>query len=488
MKSNYNISIILVVAYLIQLTCFTSCEGDLLETTPKTSIDEAEAFSTPSKILAQVNNLYSKMQNPNLYGGRFIIFNEQRADEFGQNDGNAATGSAVWNQNVASTSEYINNVWAAAYAAINASNILISKLNNTTVISDSIARLYIGEAKCIRALSYLSLVQTYAKSYNLDKNALGVPLRLIPVTGSGHNDLARSTVDEVYNKIILDLDEAEAALPDFYPTSYLNTSRVHKASVIALKTRVYLNQSNYLKVKEEASKLVPASSPYQYNKGSLVHALEPNLANVFSGSYTGTEAIFSIPFANSNTETPTSQYSLAFNYLGQPIIFLAAAGIVSHSVFSTVEDARAALVSTNSANQKVLKKFSITTAPFRDYVPVIRYAEVMLNYAEAAAQLNDLVTAANLLKAVRNRAHPAYTFPDDEINTQEKLLNTIFTERRIEFLGEGLRLQDLQRKVQTLPSKKGSIGTAPEVPPTANNYIWPIPSGELSTNKLCLPN
>ncbi|MFN8330775.1 MAG: hypothetical protein U0T81_06090 [Saprospiraceae bacterium] len=55
---------------------------------------------------------------PVFYGGRFIVFNEQRADEFGQNDGNAATGSAVWNQNVASTSEYINGVWSAAYTAI----------------------------------------------------------------------------------------------------------------------------------------------------------------------------------------------------------------------------------------------------------------------------------------------------------------------------------------------------------------------------------
>jgi len=47
---------------------------------------------------------------------------------------------------------------------------------------------------------------------------------------------------------------------------------------------------------------------------------------------------------------------------------------------------------------------------------------------------------------------------------------------------------DLQRLVKTLPAKTGSIGTAPEVLVTAKNYIWPIPSGELSTNKLCEPN
>ena len=176
-------TIYIKLTILAFLTSFlTSCQGDFLDTVPSTSISETEAFSTPGKIQGQVNNFY---------GGRYIVFNEQRGDEFGQNDGNAATGSAVWNQNVATTNEYINNVWSAAYTAINASNILINKLASTKVVSDSVAKLYTAEAKYVRALSYLSLVQTYAKPFNLDKNALGVPLRLAPITSAGNNDLKR---------------------------------------------------------------------------------------------------------------------------------------------------------------------------------------------------------------------------------------------------------------------------------------------------------
>lgn len=136
----------------------------------------------------------------------------------------------------------------------------------------------------------------------------------------------------------------------------------------------------------------------------------------------------------------------------------------------------------------MLRKFAIATAPFRDYVPVIRYAEVLLNYAEAAAQNNDLTKATALLKAVRHRSNSAYVFPDADIGTKDALLNTILTERRVELLGEGLRLQDLQRRLQPLPAKTGSIGTAPSVPVAAANYIWPIPSGEISTNKLMVGN
>lgn len=477
---------ILISCFILLFT--TACNDDLLDTQPETSIPESIAFSTPDKILAQTNNLYKQLQNQSFYGGRFIVFNEQRADQFGQNDGNAATGSAVWNQNVASTNDFVNNVWAVGYAAINASNILISKMNETTVISKELAKNYIAEAKFIRSLCYFSLIQTYAKPYNQDKNSLGLPLRLTPITTSGNNDLARSSVEMVYTQILKDLDEAETDLPVSYPTPLLNTSRVKKATAIALKTRVLLAQNNFEKVITEAKKIVSATAPFQYTEGTLTQKLEPNYLSIFGGSYTGTEAVFSIPFANSTTETPSAQYALAYNYLAQPIIFLAAEGIVSDPVFSSGTDARAGVIGTSAANQKVLKKFSITTAPFRDYVPVIRYAEILLNYAEAAANTDDLTTSTELLKAVRNRSDPKYVFSEKDIATKEAILATIQKERDIEFLGEGFRLMDLQRKVQTLPAKKGAIGTAPLVLPTSSNYIWPIPSGEISVNKLIEPN
>lgn len=478
----------IIVTSLLFLVAMTACESDFLDTVPKTSVAEDAAYSTPGKIVAQVNNLYGQIQNASFYGGRFIIFNEQRADEFGQNDGNAATGSAVWNQNVSSTNDFVNKVWSVGYTAINASNILISKLNTTTVVSETLAKNYTAEAKFIRAFCYFSLIQTYSKPYNLDKNGLGLPLRLTPITSSGYNDLARSSIDAIYTQILKDLDEAEKDLPESYTTALLNVSRANKSTAIALKTRVYLVQGDYQKAIAESQKIVSSSAPFQYTAGNLTHKLESNFTPIFGGSYTGSEAVFSIPFANSITETPASQSALAFNYLGQPILFLTTAGISSNPALNSSSDTRSSLISTNAAKQKVLKKFSITTAPFRDYVPVIRYAEILLNYAEAAANTDDLNTATALLKAVRNRSDPSYVFSDTDIDTKTALLNTIMTERRIELLGEGFRLMDLQRKLQKLPSKIGSIGTAPLVLITSSNYIWPIPSGEISTNKLMVPN
>lgn len=481
-------NIFLSITVLLLVFFESSCNKDFLDTVPYTSINQTDAFNTPQQYLAHVNNLYSQLQNPVFYGGRFIVFNEQRADEFGQNDGNAATGSAVWNQNVASTSEYINGVWSAAYTAINAANILMLKLSDTKIISDSLSRLYTGEAKFVRALCYLSLVQTFAKPYHVDKSALGVPLRLTAITSDGHNDLARSTVEEVYTQIINDLNDAETLLPTAYSTSLLNATRAHKASAVALKTRVYLNQDNFVKLAEEASKLVPSIAPYVYSEGNVTHKLEPSLSNLWNGSYTGNEAVFSIAFANTTTETPPSQFALAFNYVTQPIIFLSPGGIILDPALSDPLDARSAYIGFDKAKHNILKKFSITTAPFRDYIPVIRYAEVMMNYAEALAHLGQLDESIALIKAVRQRSNPNYNFVNIDFSTSEKIISFILNERRIELLGEGFRLQDLQRLGKNLPAKTGSIGTAVEVPVNASNYIWPIPSGELSANKLCKPN
>ncbi|HSB92850.1 MAG TPA: RagB/SusD family nutrient uptake outer membrane protein, partial [Flavitalea sp.] len=378
----------------------------------------------------------------------------------------------------------LNNVWARGYAAINSANILISQLQNSTVISSSLAQQYIGEAKFIRAFSYLVLVQTFAQPYTKDNGASpGLPLRLAAETSEGNNDLSRSTVAEIYAQIIQDLDDAEAVLPESHGSNTLNSSRAHKATSIALKTRVYLVKGEFANVVTEAKKLVPDASPYVYVGINITHRLEGSISSVFNGSYTGPESIFSLPF--NAVDAPDVQSSLAATYYGAVVLALNPAGIVSNPVLSDSSslDARQDLIA-HKNNQSVLAKFTKAAVPYTDYIPVIRYAEVLLNYAEAAAETNDLAKASELLIAVRRRSDPSFVFPPDVLASQALLIDAILTERRIELLGEGFRTPDLQRRVQTLPAKSGAAGTAPAVDPAAGNYIWPLPSDEISTNKL----
>ncbi len=465
----------------LTLLAFSSCTKNLLNTVPATSLSDATAFTTSDKILAAVNNLYSKLENTYYYGGRDLIFNEQRGDEFSQNDGNNATGANVWNQSITASGDFVNGVWTAAYSSINAANILIANITNTTVISDSLRTNYLAEAKFVRAFNYFNLVTAYARPYLQDSTSLALPLRLTPVTSGGNNTFPFSKVSEVYAQIIADLNDAEAGLPNGYSTAILTASRAHKASAIALKTRVYLAQGNYQKVEAEAAKLVPASLPYQYTAGTTTHKLETSFATIWSGAYSGPEAIFFLPFATA-AETPGNQAALAYNYL-YPILYLNTSAIVADPAFATGStDARNGLIISNTSGQRLLNKFPHNSVPYSDYVPVIRYAEVLLNYAEAAAQDNNTATAIALLNAVRQRSNPGYVFDPSSLTAGATLISTILTERRIELLGEGFRTPDLLRRVQPLPAKTGNAGSAPQVLPTDGNYVWPIPSSEAAYN------
>ncbi|MFT3822578.1 MAG: RagB/SusD family nutrient uptake outer membrane protein [Chitinophagaceae bacterium] len=475
-------------AYVFMVaTTVVSCRKNLLDTQPQTRISEDVAFSTPEKILAQVNNLYSKVQVAGFYGGRHILFNEQRGEEFSQNDPNSSVGASIWGQNALSNDNLVNTLWSAAYKAINSANIVIANVRSTSVVASPLREQYVAEAKFVRAFSYLALVQTFAQPYAKNNGASpGLPLRLNAETSDGNNDLARSTVAEVYAQIIKDLDDAEKDLPDYQGSAALNTSRAHKATAIALKTRTYLIKGDYASVVTEAKKLVPDAAPYQYTAGSTTHRLETNIATVFGGAYTGVEALFFIPF--NNVDAPDVQSALGANYLGAVVLSLNPAGIVTNTALSGTAsvDARKGLITTKNS-QKVITKFTKTGSPYTDYIPAVRYAEVLLNYAEAAAETNDLVKATALLNAVRKRSDASYAFPSTDTDTKAALVTTILTERRIELLGEGFRTPDLQRRLQTLPAKSGAAGSAPAVASTAANYIWPIPSDEIATNKLIQP-
>jgi hypothetical protein len=286
-------------------------------------------------------------------------------------------------------------------------------------------------------------------------------------------------VAEVYAQIIKDLDEAEADLPLTYSSALLNTTRAHRNTVIALKTRVYLTTSNWAKVVEEARKIVSTATPFVASTG-VNHRLQ-NIVEIFTTNYTSTESILSVPMTELDNVTGQSSFPYVFNANSE--YNLNPSGIWGDTEWKST-DLRRTFARTLSGVQ-FLTKYS-KPSPFLDYLPVIRYSEVLLNYAEAAAHTGDLTQAANLLKAVRNRSDATYSFPASALATETALVSTIWKERRIELLGEGHRTNDIVRNLQTFPAKSSSSNSAPAVTPAQDNYIYPLPNVEIITNKLLL--
>jgi hypothetical protein len=476
--------------YIIILSLFgmmaTSCHKELLKPVPQTSIIDLTAFDSPARVFNQVLSMYSALKSGNFYGGRAEIAGDIKSEEFINETTNLVTGADVWSLNPTGTSQnFVKNMWSQAYYVINLCNVFIDGMaaKGTSVVGAALSNNYLGEAKLIRALCYYELLQFYARPF-ADGNGSkpGLPLRLVGIKDPGFSDLARSTVAQVYTQIISDLDFAETNLPLNYTTALLNTTRSHRNTAIALKTRVYLSMQNYASVITEANKIVSAGAPFTSATG-VAHALQADIVNVFRAPYTTTESIFALPMSTTAGDNPGTQNQLGFYYSKSPgngEFSLNPSGIIANAGWLTT-DRRRSFNATVSGKPYLNTKYP-AASPFTDYPQVIRYSEVLLNLAEALARTNGVDARALLLvNAVRKRSDATTTIA---AATQQALIDAILLERRIEFLGEGLRNNDLMRLLQTIPAK----GSIPAKLPSESGYIWPISADEMSLNHLMTDN
>ncbi|WP_241502290.1 RagB/SusD family nutrient uptake outer membrane protein [Hymenobacter glacialis] len=162
-----------------------------------------------------------------------------------------------------------------------------------------------------------------------------------------------------------------------------------------------------------------------------------------------------------------------------------AGGILTNPGFRATDVRRTALT-TATGSTIYLNKYP-NGAPYIDKAPVIRYSEVLLSLAEARFRTVSPTDpqAVALLNAVLQRSNPTtplVTYPVSATVTDA--VNAVLLERRIEFLGEGIRNIDIMRLNATIPGK----GTVSEVKPSDILYVWPIPASELATNKLMVRN
>lgn len=476
------------IIFILSIAIFSSysCQKDLLNPVSQTSVAAVEGapFSTLSRIQAQVLGLYTTIRNGQLYGGRYQVYNDVKADNWINATANSVTAYQTWTETVSSTSSEVLNLWAQCYLSINDCNLFIDGMNTygTPVAGATLSANYIAEAKFIRAIDYYTLLNMYCQPYVVNNGASpGVPLRLTGNSSYSNFDLAPATVAQVYTQILSDLNDAEAELPSTYSDAATYTTRAHRNTAIAFKTRVYLAMQQYANVITEADKIVSTTTPFTATSG-VANALQSNIATVFK-SYTTTESIFSVPFVTS-TEQVGSQNALGnyFNSVGTAEFYLNPNGVIADTGWKTTDARRTSFIAYVAAKgHTYLTKWPLAS-PYIDWANVMRYSEVLLNLAEARARsTNSLDTRAiALLNAVRQRSDATTTFTAASLGTVTALTDAILQERNIEFLGEGLRWNDLWRLGLPIPAK----GNVTAVPATSASYIWPMSGNEQQYNSL----
>jgi len=484
-------SIILIFILLI-----SGCTKDQwMNPAPITSLSDLTVFDNKERIDNQVNGMYASLKSGQHLGGRFQVYNDVRCDNFAPNSSNLVTCYASWNHTVLSSTNEIQNLWGAIYQTINVVNVFLDGLTaawDAGKLSSFVTKAeydqYRGEALAIRAICYFDLMQMYSKPYHMGTGAnRGVPLRLKAMKSAEENDLAPSTVAEIYTQILKDLNDAESIVKsDFGTNQLLNVTRIHKNTIIAFKTRVYLHMHNWAQVVAESAKIVPNAAPYTATSG-VANTLNASYAGVFASPHATKETIFSMPHTSSNNAGTQNHLQHYFGSgSGESYYLVSGAGTLYETMDAT--DARKVMMAT--VGGKVYLTKYVDQATRTDYAPVIRWAEVLLNRAEALVRGGGAVDgqAINLLNAVRTRSFPTGAYNAADFANAQAFYNAVLLERNMEFLGEGMRNMDLMRLGLTIPGKDGAeFGKVSTVSPSAENYFWPVPVTELTYNNLMTP-
>ena len=150
------------------------------------------------------------------------------------------------------TSGTVTIAWRLSYSAINNANNIIAKIDDAIGTAAEKERIK-GQAYAIRGFSYLMLASQYAGAVDLDPNAPCAPIYTIPTDASTVGN-RKSSVTEVYNQAIADLNAAAALIPSTYKRSDSQRHKIDLTVVNGLLARAYLYSRNWAEAAEFAAK------------------------------------------------------------------------------------------------------------------------------------------------------------------------------------------------------------------------------------------
>ena len=486
----------LIYLPLCALSLLASC--NFLDKPPLTTLTPNNFFASATDAEASLTATYDALQLSGGVGQDLTVMGEMPSDNCTSVNGDVnPLEKIIW----VSTTSQVNNVYRDAFIGVNRANIVLKYV--PTVNMDTVRRRQItGEALFIRALCYFNLVRAYG----------GVPLRTAPVESGAPADvnLARATSDQVYAQVVADLTAAAVQMP------LSNPNRATQNAANALLARVQLTQRNWAAAQAAAQKVIAAGSALNSSFNSLYPAENKGAESLFEVQFAGNAdggnllpdeilpsplATYSYPKFNIPTAELISYADtvndLRWAYAGN--VTAASGKRVGRSHVSYLDSKPGPGGNSNDAGPFVYKWRSLGNG-FNsvDNTYVLRYAEVLLTYAEAANEQNGPTgDALAKLNQVRQRAGlAALTAADPQAASKQALRDEIDRQRRLEMAFEGQRWFDLLRyarhtqadgaahhAVTALDIIQQQRGSA-----DANYLLFPIPLNEINNNPLITQN
>ena len=480
MKLKYNLIAIALLGF-----SFSSC-SDFLEQNPQTDLSENDFYKTADDILSAVNGVYSSLQEGDIYGN-WYVFGEIPSD----NTRNQLSGS-VTTQNefdqfyIDTQNSMIANFWKAAYKVINRTNTVLGRIDGIE-INTELANRYKLECKFIRALMYFNLVRVYGD----------VPLVLKEISISESYDILREPKENVYNQIIADLKEAQD-LPVSY--SRAEDGRATQGAAKALLANVYMTLHKYAEAETILAEIIN-SGQYSLLENTPGSLNIDGYKNVFSPvNHNSKEGIFEIQFLKGGYgEGSNYANNFAPENSGTNVVAVGGTGgnnIPEMDIYNAYEEGdlrrdfsmSLGYYDNRKNNEWVESRYvcKFMDVPYQNNdasnnYPVIRYADVILMYAEALNQNGKTAEACKYLNMTRRRGFGYQTTETSPVDLQTtdkaQFALMVEQERRVELAFENHRWFDLirtGRAVEVMKSKGFSLNET--------NLICPIPQKQIDVN------
>lgn len=436
----------LILTLLLPLL-FISCSEDFTVLGPISERNVVNYYKTQTDFEVAINGAFDALQSNGTFGVKYVLFMEMRADNTA--NGGGATGLAETLEDIDTfgeipTASELNDSWIASYDGIARANTIISRIDDVTFTSDDVKNRIKGEAHFIRSMLYYHLAVIFGN----------VPLVTAEVTAPQNMNLNQVSADQVFAQIATDLTAAEGLLP--------TTGRVSSGAAAALLGRVYL----------QAGDNASAVAPLKRVVASNVYSLEANYADIWGPANEGSsEILFQVEFMSGNVGEGSS-FTDMFTESG--VAGGVGGGVAPQTVTQDFIDSYEAgdlrQGATLSESATVEKFEDNPTSPFDSDVNwvEIRYAEVLLNLAEAVGEGAEGYGYINQVRARAGLAAIDGTTPG---SYNDKLLH----ERRIELAFENKRWPDLLRhgKAKSVMASHLSIGEG------SVTLLFPIPQSQI---------
>lgn len=511
----------ITIFFFLSGILMVGCKKQLLETVPNDRISTELFWKTEKDATLAANAIYPYLGNANDF------FSWDGMTDIAHTNVPQSPESFILKGQYDALNSRISNEWTNSYAGIRAANAYLENVDQVETANKALIDRLKGEVRVMRAYLYIKLASLFGD----------VPLVKTVLSLQESKDVTRTPVNQIWDFVSAELTEASALLPN----TQTDKGRITKGAALGLKARALLYAARYADAAVAAKQVMDLNvySIYSSYKNLFTYAAENNAEVIINLEYVkdiySNNVFFTMgPFSQKNSQgryVPTKNLIDSYQMKNGKEITEAGSGFdpynpyanrdprLGYSIFvlgdvlpdnkvynsrpgsGTADAVGFSFQATNTGFnlEKYINKEDLAL-PANGGINLIlmRYAEILLTYAEAKIEAGQIdQSVADAINQVRSRADVA--MPNISIGSQADMRKIVRKERLVELAFEGLRLVDIRRwKIaeQVMPGNVFGMTYADatntlktiQVQSWTNtfdknrDYLWPVPQKERELN------